>query len=95
MRWHRRGRGLEWRRGQVGRHHRSIYVKHIAVVVRRPHVRRPEIGRLHVGRRGCGIALANAAFERGVEVKSRTLVWNACLVVSREHLASRKGFTVR
>lgn len=79
----------------MGGHDRNICVKHIAVVVRRPHVRRPEIGRLHVGRRGCGIALANAAFDRWVEVDSLTLVWMECLVVSREHLTSRKGFAVR
>ena len=81
--------------GHVGGADRSICVKHIPVVVRRPHVRRPEIGRIHVGRRGCGIALANAAFDRGVEAKSLTLVWNACLIVSREHLTGRKGFAVR
>ena len=80
----------------MGRGHvKRICVKHIAVVVRKLHVRRPKIERPHGRRCGCGIALANAAFDRGVEVDPLTSVWMECLVVCREYLTSRKGFTMR
>ena len=88
------GRRRKRRRRQEGGHGRSMCIKHIAVVVRL-HVRRPEIARLQGGRCGCGIALANTAFDLGIKVDPLTSERMECMVVCREHLTSRKGFTMR